>query len=94
MSKFYVGDVGTIIEVDVVEIITSGVVFELHVKRPDETTVEWTGSLYDTTKIRYTGQAGDFAQAGTHWLHAFVQKAGGERWYGDMVPYTLYEKWE
>lgn len=76
VSKYYVGDVGTEIIVDTCENITTATLVKLMVQKPDGTNHEWIGAVYDTTKIRYVVQAGNFDQAGTYLVQAYVQMPG------------------
>lgn len=75
-GKYYVGDVGTEIIVDTCSDITTATVTDLLVEKPDGTSHVWSGSAYDTTKIRYVVQAGDFDQDGEYYLQAYVEMPG------------------
>lgn len=72
-SKFYVGDTGTEIIVDTCDDITTATLVKLMVQKPDDTIVEWVGSVYDTTKIRHVVVAGDLDLAGEYLVQAYVQ---------------------
>lgn len=76
VSKYYVGDVGTVIEVDCVENISSGTEFKLKVRKPSGTAVTWVGALYGTTKIQYTVGSGDWDEDGRYELQAYVAMPG------------------
>jgi len=75
-GKYYVGDVGTEIIVDTCSDITTATVTDLLVEKPDGTLVTWSGDVYETTKIKYVVQAGDFDQAGEYILQAYVEMPG------------------
>ena len=75
-SQYYVGDIGTIIEVDTCNDITTATLVRLNVQKPDDTVVTWSGSVYDTTKIRHTVVSGDFDQSGTYYVQAYVEMPG------------------
>ena len=75
-GKYYVGDVGTEIIVDVCADITAATKTDLLVEKPDGTIVTWVGGIYETTKIRYVIQAGDLDQAGEYMLQAYVEISG------------------
>jgi len=74
--KYYVGDIGTEIIVDTCTDITQATVTDLNVEKPDGTDVVWHGSIFETTKIRYVVQQGDFDQAGEYMLQAYVEIVG------------------
>jgi len=73
---YYVGDVGTAIIVDVCSDITQATLVALDVTRPDKTTTRWVGNVYDTTKIRYYADVGDFSLAGEYRVQAYVEMPG------------------
>jgi len=75
-GKYYIGDVGTEIIVDVCADISAATTVSLIVEKPDGTVVTWTGSVYETTKIRYLVQIGDFDQSGEYTLQAYVEISG------------------
>jgi hypothetical protein len=75
-SKYYVGDIGTDLVVDTCEPITTATTTDLRIMKPDGNLFTWTGAVYDTTKIKYTVIAGDFDQAGTYRLQAYVVMPG------------------
>jgi hypothetical protein len=93
MSKLYVGDEGTEMLVDTGSDLSTATLLQLKVKQPDGTTVSWTGSQKETTKITYTIQAGEFAQAGKHYLQAYVESP---TWtgLGDTVNFALVDPYE
>ena len=72
-SRFYQGDVGTALIVDTCNDITTATVTNLLVQKPDLSMVTWVGTVFETTKIRYTIQAGDFDQAGEYRLQSYVE---------------------
>jgi hypothetical protein len=79
MSKIYVGDVGTVIRLNVdpdelgtIDISTASTL-KILVQKPDKTEVEWTATQYqDTTKIEYSTVDGDLDQKGTYKIQAYV----------------------
>ena len=75
-GKYYVGDIGTEIIVDTCSDITASTVAKLLVEKPDGTLVEWDGSVYDTTKIKYVIKDGDFDQVGEYTVQSYVEIAG------------------
>ena len=75
-SKYYVGDVGTEIIVDVCSDITLATKVSLLVKKPDGTEHEWIGTVFEITKIRYVVSVGDFDQNGKYRVQAYVEAPG------------------
>lgn len=76
MSKYYQNDVGTIIEVDCVENISTATQTKLAIRKPDGTEVSWSGTLEGTTKIRYTVGSGDWDQSGRYEGQADIAMPG------------------
>ena len=74
--KVYVGDIGTIILLDTGVDISAGSVFEIKVKKPDNTTATWTATLYGQSQVKYIAQSGDLNVAGTYLLQAKVTMPG------------------
>lgn len=72
MDKVYVGDIGTIIEVDCGENISAATGQKFMVKKPDGTQVDWTASIYGTTKLRHTTIAGDLSCAGKYYINPYM----------------------
>lgn len=73
MSTPHVGDIGTVISFNTKEDLTLATVAALKVEKPSGTQVTWTGYTADTTKVEYITVAGDFDEAGTYKLHAYVE---------------------
>lgn len=71
MSVF-IGDVGTVIVLDTGSTITDATSVKIKYLRPDGSNGEWTGTIYETTKVKYILQAGDLNVAGTWKLQAYV----------------------
>jgi hypothetical protein len=76
ISKYYVGDIGTEIIVDTTVDLTAATVLSLKVLKPGTAEVTWSGTQYETTKIRYVIQSGDFNVAGVYSLQAYVEMPG------------------
>ena len=73
MGKSYVGEIGKEIVVDCgIDLSAFDPPLVLSVRKPDGTEVEWTGSAYDTTKIRYVTVEDDLDQAGNYHVQADV----------------------
>lgn len=88
-DKYYVGDIGTAVIVDTLSDISLATEVKLIVRKPDNTTAHWTGSVYDTTKILYTTKAGDFNIPGPYRLQSWVRIGTGE-WSGNTVLFTVW----
>lgn len=91
MAKYYKGDHGTIILVDVKEDIRTATSLVLKVKKPNATaTVDWVGTLSGITKIKYIVKSKDWNVAGTYKLQAYVVMPG---WVGrgDTTSFVIEE---
>jgi hypothetical protein len=74
MAKYYVNDYGTELIVDTDSDITTATVTKLIVRKPiSGKVVEWVGTIYDTTKIKYVITSGDWDEAGIYFLQAYVE---------------------
>ena len=97
--KPYVGDIGTIIELDCQETITAATNLKMYCKKPkltDPTTYEikeWTTgiTIYGTTKLRYAVVSGNFDVGGRYQVQAYLELSG---WKGrtDIVEFIVYDK--
>jgi hypothetical protein len=93
-SKYYVGDVGTEVLVDVCVDISAAIAVKLYVLKPGATApVEWAGGVYQLQYIRYVIQAGDLSVAGEYKVQAWVQLPGGT-WRGDVATFRVYAPFE
>ena len=72
-TKYFVGDVGTVLLVNVCTDITAATLAALDISKPDGTTVRWVGSVYNTTYISYVVQSGDFDQTGEYRVQSYVE---------------------
>lgn len=74
-NKIYVGDFGTIVELDCGEDISDATLHNIVVKKPDDTLVEWVGTIagVGTDKISYTTVTGDFNQQGRYKFQAKIE---------------------
>lgn len=71
-DKSYVGDIGTILEVDCGVDISTSTTHNLMMRKPDLTVVELTGTVYNTNFIRYTTIDGDLDQAGVYRIQSKI----------------------
>lgn len=89
MSKNYVGDVGTLLRVEVGTDISDATLVRLYITKPDTTTDTWTGAVSDCGKeIRYTIESGDWDQDGEYLLQSYVVTPAGT-WFGDTVAFII-----
>jgi len=63
--KAYVGNEGTEIILNTYEDLT-GATVGISVQKPSGVTVVWSATVYETQKVRYTVQAGDFNEVGVY----------------------------
>ena len=77
MSKVYIGDIGTVIEVAVGIDISAATTTELKVKKPDGTTDTWVGAVNGSTntQLDYTIAADDLDQSGEYDIQAHIETA-------------------
>jgi len=92
MSKFYKNSIGVSVIVDT-SLDTAGATLELIVKKPDDTTVTWTGLAEELTKIKYVIQLGDWDQAGTYLLQAKITFAD-KILLGETVQFEVLEQFK
>lgn len=93
MSKYYSGDVGTIILLDTgSDLVAASASFvSIKVKKPDATETEWLASIYNNNYLRYIIEAGDLDQNGKYILQAYVESPD---WTGrgDSVVFPVQNK--
>jgi hypothetical protein len=65
-------DIGTEIILDTENNISTGSIFRIYYKKPDNTVDFWVGSLFETTKIKYTTLIDDLDTVGDWLLQAYV----------------------
>lgn len=71
--RYYQGDIGLDIIVDVCQDITTATKASLIVEKPDGELVEWIGVVYEITNIRYTVVEGDLDQSGVYNVQSYVE---------------------
>jgi hypothetical protein len=72
-SKPFVGDIGTVITVNTQTDLTDATVLKLMVLKPDESEVEWVGTKYNSTYIRFVTRDGDLNLAGEYKVQAYIE---------------------
>jgi hypothetical protein len=71
-DKIYVGDIGTVIDLDCGVDITSATDQKIKVKKPDDTEEDWTASIQGTDTLRHVVTSGEFDQAGRYYFQAYI----------------------
>lgn len=70
--------------------ISSATALSIEARRPDGTTVTWTGTLYGTTKVRYQADGATLDQPGTWRLQAVVDMGDGDPFRGETALLHVY----
>lgn len=87
-EKPYVGDVGTIIDIDVQEDVSAGTAFRFNVKKGDGSAATWTPTLQaDKRTLRYTTLAADLNVAGDYIVQVSLSLG---TWSGRCDPVTFH----
>jgi hypothetical protein len=82
MSKYYVGDLGTAVIVDVGTDITGATETSLRVEKPTSGEVTWEAGVYSdpdtglTQYLKHTTDAGSFTEAGIYAVQAKLTHSG------------------
>lgn len=92
-DKSYVGDIGTILEVDCGVDISSATTHNLMMQKPDLASVELTGTVHNTNFIRYTTIDGDLDQAGVYRIQSKVVISGWDG-LGETAKLRVYGQYE
>lgn len=91
-SKTYLGDVGTVIELDTGVSLAGASALSIEAARPDGTTVSWTATATGTS-VRYTTQAGDLDVSGA-WVLQAKATIGSGTWRGESVVLRVWAAFE
>lgn len=89
MNKVYVGDTGTMIELDTGVSLTGATVTEIKALKPDGTLATWTATV-SSTKLRYITLADTLDQSGTWKLQASVTLPSG-KWLGETADLRIHK---
>ena len=92
LARPYVGDIGTIIEVDMATDISDATIYTFKVIKGDGSTTTWTPTIYNDNYLRYIVATDDFDVAGTYVLQPYLRFADWSG-YGDTVFFKVYELW-
>ena len=86
-------DIGTVFVLDTHVPLVGGSSYIIRVKKPDNTTVDWTASVTETTKLYYATVANDLDQRGKYYFQAYVVLPSWEG-LGDTAEKWIYYPWE
>ena len=75
-KKIYAGDIGTCIDVDCGENLSTAITHKLFVRNPQKEIVEWTTAIEQTTKLRHIIVAGDLANVGIYSIQPYIEFSG------------------
>lgn len=89
MTKPYVGDTGTIIQLDTGASLTGATSLSIEAKRPDGTVVSWAATAVDGTKVQFVTLANSLNMAGDWKLQARVTLPTGT-WTGEVATLRVY----
>lgn len=89
MLEAYQNDVGTTITLDCQVDISAATAVKIRARKPDGSSVVWTGSVDSVTYIKYVTQANDLDVTGVWLLQGEVDSAV---WSGHSTPIELLVK--
>ena len=90
MAKLYVGDTGTVIQLDTGQDLSAATDLKIEVSKPDGTVTSWPADKLGTA-MRFTTLASTFDQAGTYKVQAHVTAAGGD-WRGETAKLVVFDR--
>jgi len=95
-QKAYVGDVGTVIELDAGIDLSSQTSIAINVRKPDGSEVVWTATVRgsDPTKAYHVAAAGDLDQAGTYLLQLAATLTGPAGTWTGLGRTAILRVWE
>ncbi len=85
----FVGDVGTVISIDLGEDLAAVTSSKFKVVKPDNEYAEWAPAV-NGTALEYTLQAGDIPVVGRYAIQPYLEFSTG--WRGHATPVTLIVK--
>jgi len=92
-QKIYVGNIGTIIDIDMGEDVSQATELSWNIRRPDGGETTWTPQVYDTTFLRYVLQVGDVSLAGVYHIQPKLT-LGSWVGFGSAVELRVYALFE
>lgn len=93
IPKVYVGDTGTVIELDAGQDLTEASSLAISVRKPSGELVEWPATVFEQTKLRFSTLADSLDEPGTWKLQALVISPAG-RWLGQTVMLRVLPEFE
>ena len=92
--KIYVNDIGVVIEIDMGESLNAATNLKLEVRKPDNTKVEWTPTVYGEgfNYLRYITVANDLNLAGV-WKIQPSLTLGSWSGLADTVSFEIFAKY-
>ena len=91
----YIGDIGTVIELETGEDLTSATVTEIHIEKPDDSTVILSGAAIagesGNSKIQAT--LFDLVLSGTYTVQAYVELPTPWKGFGKSATFRVYKKY-
>jgi hypothetical protein len=90
MSKMYVGDIGTIIILDVGITVASATSYSFKVIKPSGVIQDWTCTVNSTTSFKYATQNGSLNESGIYHIQAYATYPD---WNGrsDTISFEVYD---
>jgi predicted acyltransferase (DUF342 family) len=93
-NKIYLGDIGTLILVNMGEDISAAEDIVFLVKKPNNSEVEWDAEIGDDDNVlEYIVEDGDLDQAGVYYINPSL-KLGEWIGLGDTVKFTVLDKYK
>lgn len=91
-QKPYIGDIGTLIEVEVEADLSATAVRRIDVTKPDGTTEQWDAAVKsgDSSVLQYTIASGDFDVAGVWYGQVYVEWDASNHWHGRTFSFELF----
>lgn len=89
MSKTYVGDTGTVVLLDTGTSLSAATAVTIEARKPNGALVSWTGTVSETTKIRFVSLLTTFDQPGAWILQAKAVMPTGT-WLGESVSLQVH----
>jgi len=93
MNRYYTGEVGTAIIVDVETDISSATVTRMSVKKPSGALATWEATIEGKTAMRHVTVDGDWDEVGTYHLQAYVEMPGWKG-FGNTVQFTISNRFD
>jgi hypothetical protein len=91
--KIYAGAVGVEIILDTGQDITAAGTKEILFKKPvSGLTGAWTGTAYQTSKVKYVTIVGDLLEAGIYLFQTHVKWSDLNEHFGEVFEYEVHEK--